>query len=171
MMCFSLLSLPEDHSVKSAMMRSLVTLYLIKHNIHALMLPLIQWQTACILMNPNLRVSFVHCASDFRTFPPVDPDNHLIKEGAFMLSFWGSLKTDKPQKSRLKLANMFIIFHLDDKIILVLLSCFAAIKVNCQGSCGISNKLNDSSWAVEEQYFNSTLSVADKGSSFEISSL
>ncbi|TWW66726.1 Arrestin domain-containing protein 1 [Takifugu flavidus] len=38
-----------------------------------------------------------------------------------------------------------------------------AIKVNCQGSCGISNKLNDSSWAVEEQYFNSTLSVADKG--------
>lgn len=46
----------------------------------------------------------------------------------------------------------------------VVLSCFTAIKVNCQGSCGISNKLNDSSWAVEEQYFNSTLSVADKGS-------
>lgn len=61
-----------------------------------------------------------------------------------------------------------MIFHLDDGLILVLLSCFAAIKVNCQGSCGISNKLNDSSWAVEEQYFNSTLSVADKGSSFEI---
>eukprot|EP00066_Takifugu_rubripes_P026620 XP_011615886.1 PREDICTED: arrestin domain-containing protein 1-like [Takifugu rubripes] len=40
---------------------------------------------------------------------------------------------------------------------------YKAIKVNCQGSCGISNKLNDSSWAVEEQYFNSTLSVADKG--------
>uniref|UniRef100_H2RKX4 Arrestin domain containing 1 n=1 Tax=Takifugu rubripes TaxID=31033 RepID=H2RKX4_TAKRU len=39
---------------------------------------------------------------------------------------------------------------------------YKAIKVNCQGSCGISNKLNDSSWAVEEQYFNSTLSVADK---------
>uniref|UniRef100_A0A8C6TG51 Arrestin domain containing 1b n=1 Tax=Neogobius melanostomus TaxID=47308 RepID=A0A8C6TG51_9GOBI len=37
------------------------------------------------------------------------------------------------------------------------------IKVNCQGSCGISNKMNDPSWAVEEQYFNSTLSVADKG--------
>uniref|UniRef100_A0A8C6WNB8 Arrestin domain containing 1b n=1 Tax=Neogobius melanostomus TaxID=47308 RepID=A0A8C6WNB8_9GOBI len=38
-----------------------------------------------------------------------------------------------------------------------------SIKVNCQGSCGISNKMNDPSWAVEEQYFNSTLSVADKG--------
>ncbi|KAG8010860.1 Arrestin domain-containing protein 1 [Nibea albiflora] len=40
---------------------------------------------------------------------------------------------------------------------------FKAIKVNCQGSCGISNKMSDSSWALEEQYFNSTLSVADKG--------
>ncbi|XP_030292222.1 arrestin domain-containing protein 1b [Sparus aurata] len=40
---------------------------------------------------------------------------------------------------------------------------YKAIKVNCQGSCGISNKMNDSSWALEEQYFNSTLSVADKG--------
>ncbi|KAM3600421.1 uncharacterized protein V6R79_023212 [Siganus canaliculatus] len=40
---------------------------------------------------------------------------------------------------------------------------YKAIKVMCQGSCGISNKMNDSSWAVEEQYFNSTLSVADKG--------
>uniref|UniRef100_H3CCN8 Arrestin domain containing 1 n=2 Tax=Tetraodon nigroviridis TaxID=99883 RepID=H3CCN8_TETNG len=40
---------------------------------------------------------------------------------------------------------------------------YKVIKVNCQGSCGISNKLNDSSWAMEEQYFNSTLSVADKG--------
>ncbi|KAM6975223.1 arrestin domain-containing protein 1b [Tautogolabrus adspersus] len=41
---------------------------------------------------------------------------------------------------------------------------FKAIKVNCQGSCGISNKVNDNSWTLEEQYFNSTLSVADKGS-------
>lgn len=40
---------------------------------------------------------------------------------------------------------------------------YKAIKVNCQGSCGISNKMNDTSWAVEEQYFNSTLSVANKG--------
>ncbi|GLD66288.1 arrestin domain-containing protein 1, partial [Lates japonicus] len=40
---------------------------------------------------------------------------------------------------------------------------YKAIKVNCQGSCGISNKMNDASWALEEQYFNSTLSVADKG--------
>ncbi|XP_026195959.1 arrestin domain-containing protein 1b [Anabas testudineus] len=40
---------------------------------------------------------------------------------------------------------------------------YKAIKVNCQGSCGISNKLNDASWTLEEQYFNSTLSVADKG--------
>ncbi|KAJ0057768.1 hypothetical protein NL108_017684, partial [Boleophthalmus pectinirostris] len=37
------------------------------------------------------------------------------------------------------------------------------IKVSCQGSCGISNKMNEATWAVEEQYFNSTLSVADKG--------
>ncbi|XP_020491667.1 arrestin domain-containing protein 1b [Labrus bergylta] len=41
---------------------------------------------------------------------------------------------------------------------------FKAIKVNCQGSCGISNKVNDNSWTLEEQYFNSTLSVADKAS-------
>ncbi|KAM9322700.1 arrestin domain-containing protein 1b [Pholidichthys leucotaenia] len=40
---------------------------------------------------------------------------------------------------------------------------YKAIKVNCQGSCGISNKINDSSWSLEEQYLNSTLSVADKG--------
>ncbi|XP_037609008.1 arrestin domain-containing protein 1b [Sebastes umbrosus] len=40
---------------------------------------------------------------------------------------------------------------------------YKAIKVNCQGSCGISNKVNDASWMLEEQYFNSTLSVADKG--------
>nr|XP_015222017.1 PREDICTED: arrestin domain-containing protein 1 [Lepisosteus oculatus] len=40
---------------------------------------------------------------------------------------------------------------------------YKAIKVNCMGSCGVSTKMNDSSWAVEEQYFNSTLSVANKG--------
>ncbi|KAM9841600.1 arrestin domain-containing protein 1b [Aulostomus maculatus] len=40
---------------------------------------------------------------------------------------------------------------------------FKAIKVNCQGSCGISSKMNDSSWTMEEQYVNSMLSVADKG--------
>uniref|UniRef100_A0A1A8ISN3 Arrestin domain containing 1b n=2 Tax=Nothobranchius kuhntae TaxID=321403 RepID=A0A1A8ISN3_NOTKU len=40
---------------------------------------------------------------------------------------------------------------------------YKAIKVFCQGSCGISTKMNDSSWTLEEQYFNSTLSVADKG--------
>ncbi|KAK5851732.1 hypothetical protein PBY51_023262 [Eleginops maclovinus] len=40
---------------------------------------------------------------------------------------------------------------------------YKAIKVYCQGSCGISNKMNEASWALEEQYFNSTLSVADKG--------
>lgn len=39
----------------------------------------------------------------------------------------------------------------------------SAIKVNCQGSCGISSRVNDTSWTMEEQYFNSTLSVADKG--------
>ncbi|KAJ8285679.1 hypothetical protein GJAV_G00029690 [Gymnothorax javanicus] len=38
-----------------------------------------------------------------------------------------------------------------------------AIKVNCLGSCGVTNKLNDDSWEEEEQYFNSTLSLADKG--------
>ncbi|KAJ8263390.1 hypothetical protein COCON_G00158470 [Conger conger] len=41
---------------------------------------------------------------------------------------------------------------------------YKAVKVNCQGSCGVSNKLNEEDWAVEEQYFSSTLSVADKGS-------
>ncbi|XP_056146635.1 LOW QUALITY PROTEIN: arrestin domain-containing protein 1b [Lampris incognitus] len=40
---------------------------------------------------------------------------------------------------------------------------YKAIKVNCQGSCGVSNKMNETSWILEEQYFNSTLSVADKG--------
>ncbi|KAM7416843.1 hypothetical protein PAMA_018762 [Pampus argenteus] len=38
-----------------------------------------------------------------------------------------------------------------------------AIKVNCNGFCGITNKVNDTAWTVEEQYFNSTISVADKG--------
>ncbi|TRY88574.1 hypothetical protein DNTS_034548 [Danionella cerebrum] len=38
-----------------------------------------------------------------------------------------------------------------------------AIKVNCVGSCGISSKLNDVSWMIEEKYLSSTLSVADKG--------
>ncbi|KAM9735677.1 arrestin domain-containing protein 1b [Menidia menidia] len=40
---------------------------------------------------------------------------------------------------------------------------YKAIKVNCHGSCGISNKMNDTAWSLEEQYFNSMLSVADKG--------
>ncbi|RVE65415.1 hypothetical protein OJAV_G00116320 [Oryzias javanicus] len=40
---------------------------------------------------------------------------------------------------------------------------YKAIKVNCQGSCGVSSKMNDTTWNLEEQYFNSTLSVADKG--------
>ncbi|XP_063791936.1 arrestin domain-containing protein 1 [Pseudophryne corroboree] len=38
-----------------------------------------------------------------------------------------------------------------------------AIKVNCVGSCGVSNKVNETSWNVEEQYFNGTFSLADKG--------
>ncbi|XP_010874489.1 arrestin domain-containing protein 1a [Esox lucius] len=37
------------------------------------------------------------------------------------------------------------------------------IKVNCQGFCGVTSKPNDTAWTVEEQYFSSTLSVADKG--------
>ncbi|KAJ8413852.1 hypothetical protein AAFF_G00064500 [Aldrovandia affinis] len=40
---------------------------------------------------------------------------------------------------------------------------YKAIKVNCQGSCGVSSRQNEAAWAVEEQYFSSTLSVADKG--------
>ncbi|XP_030062942.1 arrestin domain-containing protein 1 [Microcaecilia unicolor] len=40
---------------------------------------------------------------------------------------------------------------------------YKAIKVNCVGSCGVSNKVNETSWSVEEQYFSSTLSLADKG--------
>ncbi|XP_053725707.1 arrestin domain-containing protein 1a [Synchiropus splendidus] len=38
-----------------------------------------------------------------------------------------------------------------------------AIKVNCNGFCGITSKVNDTDWTVEEQYFNSTVSLADKG--------
>ncbi|KAJ0068004.1 hypothetical protein NL108_014946, partial [Boleophthalmus pectinirostris] len=37
------------------------------------------------------------------------------------------------------------------------------IKVNCNGFCGISTKVNDTAWTNEEQYFNTTVSVADKG--------
>ncbi|XP_029467329.1 arrestin domain-containing protein 1 isoform X2 [Rhinatrema bivittatum] len=40
---------------------------------------------------------------------------------------------------------------------------YKAIKVNCVGSCGVSNKVNETSWSIEEQYFSSTLSLADKG--------
>ncbi|XP_036383810.1 arrestin domain-containing protein 1a [Megalops cyprinoides] len=40
---------------------------------------------------------------------------------------------------------------------------YKAIRVNCHGWCGVSSRLNEAAWAVEEQYFNSTLSVADKG--------
>ncbi|XP_034056170.1 arrestin domain-containing protein 1a [Gymnodraco acuticeps] len=43
-----------------------------------------------------------------------------------------------------------------------LLQC-KAIKVNCNGFCGITSKVNDTAWTLEEQYFNSTISVADKG--------
>ncbi|XP_061753959.1 arrestin domain-containing protein 1a [Nerophis ophidion] len=38
-----------------------------------------------------------------------------------------------------------------------------AVKVNCNGFCGITNKVNDTAWTVQEQYFNNTISVADKG--------
>ncbi|XP_028664678.1 arrestin domain-containing protein 1a isoform X2 [Erpetoichthys calabaricus] len=41
---------------------------------------------------------------------------------------------------------------------------FKAIKVNCAGSCGVSNKMNETNWTVEEQYFSSTLTMAEKGS-------
>ncbi|XP_053733584.1 arrestin domain-containing protein 1b [Synchiropus splendidus] len=40
---------------------------------------------------------------------------------------------------------------------------YKSIKVSCQGSCGVSSKINDLSWTVEEQYVNRTLSVADRG--------
>ncbi|XP_042278318.1 arrestin domain-containing protein 1a [Thunnus thynnus] len=38
-----------------------------------------------------------------------------------------------------------------------------AIKVNCNGFCGITSKVNDTAWTLEEQYFNTTVSIADKG--------
>ncbi|TDH12478.1 hypothetical protein EPR50_G00047440 [Perca flavescens] len=38
-----------------------------------------------------------------------------------------------------------------------------AIKVNCNGFCGVTSKINETAWSEEEQYFNSTISVADKG--------
>ncbi|XP_038868690.1 arrestin domain-containing protein 1-like [Salvelinus namaycush] len=40
---------------------------------------------------------------------------------------------------------------------------FKDIKVNCRGFCGVTGKMDDTAWTVEEQYFSSTLSVADKG--------
>ncbi|XP_006900680.1 PREDICTED: arrestin domain-containing protein 1 [Elephantulus edwardii] len=40
---------------------------------------------------------------------------------------------------------------------------FRAIRVTCTGSCGVSNKVNDATWVAEEGYFNSSLSLADKG--------
>ncbi|KAM5300400.1 arrestin domain-containing protein 1 [Ctenodactylus gundi] len=41
---------------------------------------------------------------------------------------------------------------------------FRAIRVTCMGSCGVSSKANDAAWVVEESYFNSSLSLADRGS-------
>uniref|UniRef100_A0AAY4EKF8 Arrestin C-terminal-like domain-containing protein n=1 Tax=Denticeps clupeoides TaxID=299321 RepID=A0AAY4EKF8_9TELE len=38
-----------------------------------------------------------------------------------------------------------------------------AIKVNCTGFCGVTSKVNDTAWTTKEQYCNSTVSVADKG--------
>ncbi|XP_062310344.1 arrestin domain-containing protein 1a isoform X1 [Osmerus eperlanus] len=38
-----------------------------------------------------------------------------------------------------------------------------AIKVNCNGFCGVTSKINDTAWTVEEPYFNSTVIVTDKG--------
>ena len=37
--------------------------------------------------------------------------------------------------------------------------------MTCTGSCRVSNKASDSAWVVEESYFNSALSLADKGES------
>ncbi|KAM6965365.1 arrestin domain-containing protein 1a [Aplochiton taeniatus] len=37
------------------------------------------------------------------------------------------------------------------------------IKVNCNGFSGVTSKINDTAWTDEEQYFNSTISVADQG--------
>ncbi|XP_018614944.1 arrestin domain-containing protein 1a [Scleropages formosus] len=38
-----------------------------------------------------------------------------------------------------------------------------AVKVNCLGTCGVSSRMNDTTWDLQEQYFSSTLSLADKG--------
>uniref|UniRef100_A0A9R1SJL7 Arrestin domain containing 1a n=2 Tax=Cyprinus carpio TaxID=7962 RepID=A0A9R1SJL7_CYPCA len=38
-----------------------------------------------------------------------------------------------------------------------------AFKVNCQGFCGVTSKSNDTDWTEEEQYFSSSVSIADKG--------
>lgn len=35
--------------------------------------------------------------------------------------------------------------------------------MSCTGSCGVSDKANGTAWVVEEGYFNSVLSLADKG--------
>lgn len=43
-------------------------------------------------------------------------------------------------------------------------SLLAAIRVSCTGSCRVSSKANDTAWVSEEGYFNSALSLADKGS-------
>lgn len=35
--------------------------------------------------------------------------------------------------------------------------------MSCTGSCRVSSKANDTAWVSEESYFNSALSLADKG--------
>lgn len=42
-----------------------------------------------------------------------------------------------------------------------------AIRVSCTGSCRVSDKANGTAWVVEEGYFNSVLSLADKGECLE----
>lgn len=61
------------------------------------------------------------------------------------------------------LSVQLVIWNVWPKISNVCVSCSAAIKVNCNGFCGVTSKVNDTAWMVEEQYFNSTVSVADKG--------
>ncbi|XP_067598594.1 arrestin domain-containing protein 1 isoform X2 [Pseudorca crassidens] len=46
----------------------------------------------------------------------------------------------------------------------VCIATLGAIRVTCTGSCKVSSKANDTAWVVEEGYFNSALSLADKGS-------
>ncbi|XP_062063140.1 arrestin domain-containing protein 1 isoform X3 [Lepus europaeus] len=41
---------------------------------------------------------------------------------------------------------------------------FRAVRVSCTGCCGVSSKAHDAAWVVEEGYFHSSLSLADKGS-------